>query len=175
MCKFSSVIWTNKWERTFVLHVLPYLFPRNPYFTLQRLRRKDTAWLLSTLCNIISVLYTVLLFSKQSSGAFCQSPEKWSSKSLAGFALYSCILCHNNVLMQALEIFQVRVDVNHLPFLGHLFSNWGALGKQGLLFPHLPCRWACTKCRLTPHRQVSHSRMQISIWKAVCRLSLQVQ
>lgn len=138
-------------------------FPRNSYFTLQWLRRKDTAWLLSAQWTIVSVLCT-LPFSKHGSGTCCLSPEKWSSQPLAGFALYGCILYHNNVLMHH---FRWEWMLTIYPFKGHLFSDWGALGKQGLVFPHLHCRWACTKCRLTPHRQVPHSRMQTSFWKAV--------
>lgn len=72
---------------------------------------------------MISVLCTALLFSKQSSGACCLSPEKWNSKARAGFALYNLILYHNNALMQPLEVFQARVDVNNLPFEWHLFSD----------------------------------------------------
>lgn len=91
-------------------------FSQNSYFTLQNLRSNDIAGLLSALWTIISVLCTALLFSKQSSGVCCLSPEKWNSKPLAGFALYNLILYDSNVLMQPLEVFQVRVDVNHLPF-----------------------------------------------------------
>jgi len=54
-----------------------------------------------------------------------------------------------------------------LSFQRHLFSDlWGS-GKQGLAFPHLPCRWAgsLSKCRLTPCRQVSHCRVETSTWR----------
>lgn len=118
---------------------------------------------------MISVLCTALLFSKQSSGACCLSPEKWNSKARAGFALYNLILYHNNALMQDWKYFRREWMLIIYPLNGTCSQAEGLWGSGGWFSPTCTVdeQAACTKCRLTPRRQVSHSRMQTSIWKAV--------
>lgn len=145
-----------------------HIFPRNSYFTLQQLRRiQPDCWVH---CTQLQVCCTLLCSFQSRALVLAVLVQKNGTPNLLLVLLYTTAFCIMTMFWCShWRYCRWEWILIIYPFKGTCSQTEGGLGSRDWFPPSCTVdeQAVCTKCRLTPCRQVSHSRMQTSIWKAV--------